>query len=127
MTGDKSMCASLSSKDGGYVTFRDNSKGKIIGICNIGKHPSPIMENVLLVYGLKHNILKISQLRDKENSVIFDKSSCTIENINDNKILFIGRRIKIVYMFKIDDVASLDETCLVAMSDDSWPWHSKLT
>ena len=84
------MFASLSSKDGMYVTFRDNNKGKIIGIDNAGKKSSPIIENVLLVDGLKHNLLSISQLCDKENIVIFDKDTCTIENIKDDKSLFIG-------------------------------------
>ena len=69
MTEDKSMFTSLSSKDDGYVTFGDNSKGKIIGIGNVGKEPSPIIENVLLVNGLKYNLLSISQLCDKKNRV----------------------------------------------------------
>ena len=46
MTRDKSMFAYPSSKDGGYVTFGDNSKGKIIGIGNVGKEPSLIIENI---------------------------------------------------------------------------------
>ena len=60
MIEDKFMFASLSSKDGRYVTFRDNSKGKIIGIGNVGKELSPIIENVLFVDVLKHNFLSIS-------------------------------------------------------------------
>ena len=48
------MFASLNRKDGELVTFEDNSKGKIIGIGNVGKEPSPIIENILLVDGLKH-------------------------------------------------------------------------
>ncbi|CAL5333948.1 unnamed protein product [Camellia sinensis] len=36
MTGDKSFFTKLSSKDGGFVTFGDNKKGKIIGIGSIG-------------------------------------------------------------------------------------------
>ena len=65
MTDDKSMFASLTPKDGGFVTFGDNSKGKIIGIANIGKEHSPIIKNVLVVDGLKHNLLTISQLYNK--------------------------------------------------------------
>ena len=56
------MFASLSLKNSGYVTFKNNNKGKIIGIGNVGKEPSPIIENVLLVDGLKHNFLSINQL-----------------------------------------------------------------
>ena len=54
------MFASLSAKDGGYVTFGNYSKGKIIDIGNVGKELSPIIENILLVDGLKHNLLSIS-------------------------------------------------------------------
>lgn len=71
MTGNKAMFATLQPKDGGYVTFGDNSKGKIIGVGSIGKNPSPIIENVLFVEGLKHNLISISQLCDKCYRVIF--------------------------------------------------------
>ena len=80
MTGDKNMFSILTPKDGGYVTFGDDKKGKIIGIGNIGKTKSSNIENVLLVDGLKHNLLSISQLCDKGNKVIFEKSKCIIEN-----------------------------------------------
>ena len=102
------------------MTFRDNSKDKIICIGNVGKELPPIIENPLFVDGLKHNLLSISQLCDKENRVIFDKFSCTIESINNNKILFIDQRVKNVYIFKFDDVASLDGNCLAVMNDNSW-------
>ena len=46
--------------DGGYVTFRDTNKGKIVGIGNVVKEPSPIIENILLVDELKYNLLSIS-------------------------------------------------------------------
>ena len=36
MTGDKEQFHKLDAKDGGYVTFGDNAKGKIIGIGEIG-------------------------------------------------------------------------------------------
>jgi hypothetical protein len=60
MTGDKNKFTSLTLKDGGNVKFGDNSKEKIIGICNIGKTHSLIIEDVLLVDGLKHNLLSIN-------------------------------------------------------------------
>ena len=77
----------------------------------------------MLVGGLKHNLLSKSQLCDK---VTFDNYSCTIENIKDNKVLFIGLRVENVYIFKLDNVAALDETSLASMSDNSWLWHRTL-
>ena len=109
-----------------YVTFRDNSKGTIIDIGNVGKEPYSIIENILLLDGLKHNLLSISQLCDRENIVIFDKTTCTIENIKDNKTLFIGQRVKNVNIFKIDNVTPMDGTCLASTNDNSWLWHRRL-
>jgi hypothetical protein len=43
MMGDKNKFTSLTLKDGGNVKFGDNSKGKIIGIGNIGKTNSLII------------------------------------------------------------------------------------
>ena len=80
----------------------------------------------MLVDRLKHNLLSICQLGNKGNIVIFDKSSCTIESIIDNKILFIDQRVENVYILKLDDIASLHETCLATMNDNSWLWHRRL-
>ena len=51
--------------EGGTVTLGDDSKGKIVCIGNIKLGLSPLIENVILVDGLKHNLLSISQLCDK--------------------------------------------------------------
>ena len=51
--------------EGGTITFGDDSKGKIVDIGNIKIGSSPLIENVVLVEGLKHNLLSISQLCDK--------------------------------------------------------------
>ena len=66
MTWDINKFATLSRYDeGGTVTFGDDSKGKIIGIGNIKIGTSLLIENVILVDGLKHNLLSISQLCDR--------------------------------------------------------------
>ena len=120
------MFISLSPMEGGFVTFEDNSKDKIIGIGNVDKEPYPIIENILLVDGLKHNLLSISQLCDKENRIIFDNANCTIENIKDNKTMFIGQRVENVYIFTIDNVVPTNRTCLTAMNDNGWLWYRRL-
>ena len=75
MTRDESKFAFLTKRKGGYVTFRDNSKGRIIGQDNIGNGTSSLIESVLLVDGLKHNLLSIIQLCDKGFKVIFEALS----------------------------------------------------
>ena len=74
MTGDESKFAFLTKKKGGYVTFGDNAKKRIIRQGNIGNDTSSLIDNVLLVDGLKHNLLSISQLCDKGFKVIFGNS-----------------------------------------------------
>ena len=46
MTGDESKFAFLTKKNGGYITFEDNVKGRIIGQCNIGNDTSSLIESV---------------------------------------------------------------------------------
>ena len=65
MTWDINNFTTLSRyMEGGSVTFGDDSKGTIIGIGNIQIGASPTIENVVLVDGLKHNLLSISQFCD---------------------------------------------------------------
>ena len=56
MIGDESKFSFLTKKNGGYVTFGDNAKGRIIGQGNIGNGTSYLIESVLLVDDLKHNL-----------------------------------------------------------------------
>lgn len=80
---DKRKFSILTLQKGVYVSYGDNNKGKIIGIGTIGKSLNSIIQNVLLVDGLKHNLLSVSQLCDKGNEVTFDYFKCTImDSIN---------------------------------------------
>ena len=92
MTGEKSKFSSHTPKDGGYVTYGDNNKGKILGTGKVGKTSSTSIDNVLYVEGLKHNLLSISQLCDKGNEVIFNSYSCSIVNkrITQSNLWVIG-------------------------------------
>ena len=57
MTNDQYLFASLSRTEGGTVTFGDYRVRKIVNIDNIGKPPSTILDNILLVDGLKVNLI----------------------------------------------------------------------
>ena len=65
MTRDKEKFYFLVEKDGGQVIFGGKNKGQIIGSEKVGKNLSHSIDNVLLVKGLDHNLLSISQLCDK--------------------------------------------------------------
>ena len=70
---------------GGYVNFGENAKGRIIGKDKFGNGTCSLIESVLLVDGLKHNLLNISQLCDIGFRVIFEGSHCIIKDIQNNK------------------------------------------
>ena len=125
MTGDPSRFSSFKSKESGFVTFGDNSKGKILGIGDIGNIYSPCIKNVLLVDNLTHNLLSISQLCDKDFRVVFESSKCSIENASTNEVIFVGERKDNVYVIDVDSFDSKNK-CLTVMNDNSWLWHRRL-
>ena len=104
MTGDENQFISFEVKVGGIVTFGDNAKGKVIGIGKILISSSSCIENVLLVEGLKHNLLSISQLCDKNFNVSFKSSICSVACPITNDIIFNGYRNKNVYVIDLDNI-----------------------
>ena len=89
----------------GDVTFRDNSKCKIIGKGSIGSINSIAIHNVLLVEGLKFYLLSISQLCDKGHKVTFKANQCIVHDIGSDNILFIANRCDNVYLVEIEQLA----------------------
>ena len=88
----------MTKKDYGSVTFRDNSKVRSVGICSINFVGSTQVEQVLLVEGLKHNLLSISQLCDEENILISEKDQCAIKIKDSNEVRFITQRNRNMYI-----------------------------
>jgi len=84
-----------------------------------------IIKDVLLVEGLKHNLLSISQLCDKGYEIKFKPDLCLISSPTTNQTLFIGKRVNNIYMLDICNIAS-SITCLLSKNDDSWLWHRRL-
>uniref|UniRef100_A0A151UIC7 Uncharacterized protein n=1 Tax=Cajanus cajan TaxID=3821 RepID=A0A151UIC7_CAJCA len=127
MTGDPSKISSLKLKNEGFVTYGDNNKGKILGCGNIGNSSSSTMiENVLLVEGLKHNLLSISQLSDKGFKIEFDNTCCLICDKLKKEIRFIGKRIDNIYMLDLEYSITISNTkCLITKEDNIWIWHRR--
>ena len=103
--GDIDQFFTIKSKDEGFVTFGDNKKGKIIGLGNIKISPTTFIENVLLVYKLKHNLLSISQLCDVGFDVRFKASMCIVVDPSNLNSIFIGKILDNVYIVDLDDLA----------------------
>ena len=117
MTGDRKLFSKLEKKNGGSVTFGDNAKGKVIGIGTIGNHFSTCIQNVLLVDGLKHNLLSVSQLCDKGYKVTFDLNTCLVTKSLDDKVVFKGKRSNNVYTIDLHSLTNQNVKCLVSISN----------
>ena len=126
MIGEKSMFQSLSPMSGGMVTFRGNQKGLIIGVGKVCIPYYPSINNVLLVKGLKHNLLSISQLCDSGYNVTFNfnKDMCIIQN-KDNSLLLSTKRQGNHYKIKLGDLSNQKVSCLLLVKEHYWVWNKK--
>ena len=123
MTGDYNLLSTFKSKDEGTVTFGDNAKGKIIRIGNVDNPENPSIKNVLLVDGLKHNVISISQLCDIGYKVLFDRKECIIFESTSNQIIFTRNRKHNVYKIKVSYKTNKIISCVTSTNDDAWLWH----
>jgi len=78
MTGDAFRLINLKWKPAGFVTYGDNNRGKILGVGDIGEDDKVIIKDVLLVDGLKHNLLSINQSCDRGYNITFKPNLCLI-------------------------------------------------
>ena len=94
-------------------------KKKIISKENISNKSNLLIEDVLLVYYLKHNLLSISQLYDKGYNIKFESNAYIIEITHKNKSMI----AKIVNyrdnMYTIDLADFHDETYFLVLNDDT--------
>lgn len=98
------MFITIDHKESSQTTYGDNTKSKILGE-GVMVNPSTItIEGVLLVKGLKHNLLTVSQLCDKGYSIVFDTLSCLIEHKATKILMFKGYRVDNIYFLNLDDV-----------------------
>ena len=79
--------------------------------------PNLCIENLLLVEGLKHNFLSISQLCNKDFNITFDKTHYSITS--QNQTISIRKRLKNVYMLDSFNSKNTSTICLVTVSDNS--------
>ena len=84
-----------------------------------------LIENIVLIEGLKHNLLGISQFCDRGFKIIFDDFSCDILDKKINTCVLSSYRENNVYMI---DMHNLDcnATCLNAFNKYSWLCHRRL-
>jgi hypothetical protein len=93
MMRDKRKFLSLSERKLGNVTFGNDAPGKIKGKGMVslsnGKEKS---QDVLLVYGMKHNLPIVSQMCDRGCEVVFTSKDCKIKSVTSGQVVAKGIR-----------------------------------
>ncbi|GKC76660.1 hypothetical protein Tco_1127434 [Tanacetum coccineum] len=80
MTGNMFYLRDYEEIDGEYVAFGGNPKGgKITGTVKTGNLD---FENVYFVRELKFNLISVSQMCNKKNSVLFNDTECIVLSPN---------------------------------------------
>jgi len=108
------------------VAFGNGKSRTIVGICNIGESLSYSIDSVYLIDGLKHNLLSVSQLCNKDNLVVFSPTRCLVVNMNTGDVVLRGKRHKNVYKVCISSLPQNNLTYLSALNDDVILWHKSL-
>jgi len=126
MTGDSTKFNKISLKVSGHVMYGDNNRGKILGSGKVRSSSVVEIEDVLLVDGLKHNLLSISQLCDKNLKVTFEANHCLICHASTNELVFVGKRIQNIYIVDFENTSFDSIACLFAKNDEPWIWHKRL-
>ena len=101
MSGEEQLFNIMTKKDFGSITFGDNSKARAVGIGSIDFVGTTKVEQVLLVDGLKHNLLSISQLCDEGNIVTFEHNKCIIRSLESKATRFVTQRRKNMYVLQL--------------------------
>ena len=109
------------------MAFGNGKSGTIIGIGKIGESLSHSIDGVYLVDGLRHNLLSVSQLCDKDNLVVFLPNRCLTVNMNTGDVVLRGKRHKNVYKVCNSSLPQNKLTCLSALNDDIMLWHKRLS
>ncbi|XP_074342504.1 uncharacterized protein LOC141680083 [Apium graveolens] len=112
MTGTKSMLSENEEKAGPMVSCVDGNIGKPLGYGNIiiGNF---IISNVVMVDGLKHNLLSISQITEIGFYVVFNDTHYEVVHKITKKIMFKAYGHGNIYEAKLYANTNGPETCLV--------------
>lgn len=113
MTGNAPMFIKFGHKESGHVTYGDNTCDKILGEGVVGNPSIITIEGVLLVKGIKHNLLSVTQSCDKGYYIVFDTLSCIFQCKASKSLVCKGSMVDNIYMLDLYDVSMNGSKCLV--------------
>ncbi|GKB41030.1 ribonuclease H-like domain-containing protein [Tanacetum coccineum] len=134
MTGNKSYLSDYEEIDGGFVAFGGDPKGGRITSKRKISTSKLDFEDVYFVKELKFNLLSVSQMCDKKNSVLFTDTKCVVLSsdfklLDENHVLLRVPRKDNMYSVDLKNIVpSGGLTCLFAKAtlDEPNLWHKRL-
>ena len=98
MTEDKDMFRELAKSDGPrkYVTFGDNSKGKVLGLGKVAIYNDSSIQNVMLVESLDYKLISVSRLADFGFNVLFTEVDCQVFRRDNHNMVFMSF-VEVIY------------------------------
>lgn len=125
MIEDTSLFSFFTLSKRGCVLYGDNNKIKIIGNDIVSKFSNPTIEEVLLVNGLKYNLLSISQLHDKGNNITIDSFGWMVIKSKSNQNIFTSSRSGNTYIANLNKIP-LNDICILINEDESRLYHKRV-
>ncbi|XP_062103341.1 uncharacterized protein LOC133814391 [Humulus lupulus] len=119
-SGDKDFLVNIRLMQCGEVTFGNGLAGNVMGMRTLNFEGLPRLKNVMLVEGLRANLLSVSQICDQGYTVNFDSNHCYVVNDQDEIIL---------HGFRSNDncyTLTTYATCHSAIDNCIDLWHEKL-
>ncbi|KAI3678411.1 hypothetical protein L6452_37702 [Arctium lappa] len=121
MTGQKDLLTEYKEEKGPSVIFGGNGKGYTRGF-GVLSNGTTTFRRVAYVDGLKHNLLSISQLCDKDYEVRFSKKACSVVD-EKGKLALSGYRRENVYVIDMDSTIT-ENLCFLSKASSDVNWHS---
>ncbi|XP_070004135.1 uncharacterized protein [Nicotiana sylvestris] len=88
MTGSKNQFLSLEDLKGGNVSFGNGKKCDINWVGKVGKMDSHSIENVYLIDCLKYSLISVSQLCDKDLSILSENELTCLSVLDNDPLLW---------------------------------------
>ena len=123
MAGDKEKLQSYSALEKEKkVSFGNETPALIKGKGSIFLKEKVNIGNFMYVYGLKHNLLSVSQTCDQGNEVLFQSNRCVVRELDIGETMIKGIRTpNNLYIFKEGQ-----NQFYLSKNDEHWLWHKRL-
>ena len=60
------------------------------------------------------------------NKVTFYPNNCFVSSLDEDKVIFSGKRVENVYVVDLNEIDNKDIKCLISISHNTWTWYRRL-